>query len=105
MWWKKAPAPRYVTHAQLAEIREDLSGLQADHRLLLHEWEETHRKLLNALRSMNRAGGKKAPAEESPSEGLTAAGVPSGVDPISAGILARRRAARVVQNEQSEATG
>lgn len=85
---------------ELAEAKEHLDGLVGAHRLLQHEWEETHRKLIKQLQSINRAGGKKLPADD---EILQPAGVPSGPDEISAAIHARRN--RGLPNPQSEAGG
>lgn len=75
-------------YPQLGELRGELRELQSNFRLLQQEWVETHRKLLNTLRSINRGGGKKAleePAEAPPA-------VPVTTDPITARILARRKA-------------
>jgi len=71
---------------QLGELRGELSELRSEFRLLQQEWVETHRKLLNTLRSINRGGGKKATVE--PPEAPVA--VPPTMDPVTAAILARR---------------
>ena len=71
---------------QLSTLRSELSTLQSEFRLLQQEWVETHRKLLNTLRSINRGGGKKAP--EAPQ--VPAEAVPPALDPITAAIFARR---------------
>ena len=70
----------------LSALSTELSTLRSEFRLLQQEWVETHRKLLNTLRSINRGGGKKAP--EVPVEAQPA--VPPAMDPITAAIFARR---------------
>lgn len=85
---------------ELSSLREALAELKTEQRLLQHEWEETHRKLLNTLRSISRSGGKIAPAAV---EIDAAAGVPTGSDQISAAIHARRH--RALPNTDSEAHG
>lgn len=85
---------------ELGEAKEHLDGLVGAHRLLQHEWEETHRKLIKQLQSINRAGGKKSPLDD---EILQAADVPSGPDQISAAIHARR--GRALPNAESETGG
>ncbi len=72
---------------QLSVLRGELRELQSAFRLLEQDWVETHRKLLNTLRSINRGGGKKAP--EMPVEVQPA--VPPAVDAVTRSILARRR--------------
>ena len=84
----------------LRTLRDDSRDLQTDLRLLQVEWEETHRKITNTLRSISRSGGKKLPPEE---EESPAAGVPSGTDQISAAIHARRQ--RALPNADAEANG
>jgi len=94
----------------LAEAnRDDLRSLQThlaaaltDIRLLKHEWEETHRKLLNTLRSINRAGGR-GPADADDAEAATEDA--PGLDPISASILKRRGGLRAVPNNAAKASG
>jgi hypothetical protein len=71
----------------LSALSRELSTLQSEFRLLEQEWVETHRKLLNTLRSINRGGGKKAP--DVPAEAQPA--VPPAMDPWTAAILARRQ--------------
>lgn len=86
--------------AELSSLREALAELKTEQRLLLHEWEETHRKLLNTLRSISRSGGKISP----PAVEIDAvAGVPSGPDQISAAIHARRH--RAIPDTESKAGG
>jgi len=87
--------------ADLGEAKQGISALQSAHRLLEHEWTETHRKLLNTLRSVTRSGGKKAQVESEDSE---TASTP-GLDPISEKILARRRGPRAVPHDVAEAAG
>ena len=87
-----------VLKQELSSLRETVADLKTEQRLLLHEWEETHRKLLNTLRSISRSGGKVAPEVV---EIDASAGVPSGPDQISAAIHARRN--RALPNTQSEA--
>lgn len=84
----------------LRTLKDAVRDLQTDQRLLQVEWEETHRKITNTLRSIARSGGKKLPADD---EILQPAGVPSGVDQISAAIHARRN--RAVSNAVPEAGG
>jgi prefoldin subunit 5 len=86
--------------AELSSLKETVAELKTEQRLLLHEWEETHRKLLNTLRSISRSGGKKDPAVV---EIDAAAVVPSGPDQISAAIHARR--GRALPNTDAEADG
>jgi len=74
--------------------------LESDFRLLQQEWVETHRKLLNTLRSINRGGGKKAP--EAAVEARDA--VPPTLDPITAMIHARRRK-NGIQHQSVKTTG
>lgn len=90
-----------AVEGDLGEAKQAIKALQSAHRLLEHEWAETHRKLLNTLRSVARSGGKKAQVESEDSE---QASIP-GLDPISEKILARRRGPRAVPNDQSEASG
>lgn len=71
---------------QLSALRGELRELQSAFRLLEQDWVETHRKLLNTLRSINRGGGKKA--LETPLEVQPA--VPPALDPITQRILDRR---------------
>jgi len=85
---------------ELRALKESVRELQTDQRLLQVEWEETHRKITNTLRSLARSGGKKLPPQEEVSE---AAGVPSGADEISARIHARRN--RAVPNPVAETGG
>jgi len=77
---------RKQEYPQLSELRGQLRDLQGEFRGLQQEWVETHRKLLNTLRSINRGGGKKAP--ETPVEVQPA--VPSTMDPFTTAILKRR---------------
>ena len=88
--------------ANLGEAKQAINALQSAHRLLEHEWAETHRKLLNTLRSVSRSGGKKAVTgiEEDPNLDTT-----PNLDPISERVLARRRGPRAVHDDRSEAAG
>ena len=67
--------------------------LESKFRLLEQEWVETHRKLLNTLRSINRGGGKKAP-DAAPA---ALESVPPALDPITQKILDRRNGKWVTQ--------
>ena len=89
---------RKQDYPQLSALRGELAELQSNFRLLEQEWVETHRKLLNTLRSINRGGGKKA--LETPSNAPEA--VPPAVDPITAAIHARR-SKNGLRHEQLEA--
>lgn len=88
-------------HPQLGELRGELRQLQSDFRILEQEWVETHRKLLNTLRSINRGGGKKAP--EVPVEAQPA--VPPTLDAITAAIHARRNRALPINSKQIAGSG
>jgi len=77
---------RKETYPQLGALLERVTALEADFRGLQHEWVETHRKLLNTLRSIQRGGGKKAPEAEPNAHEA----VPAPVDAVTAAILARR---------------
>jgi hypothetical protein len=81
-----------VLAGELSTLRETNRALESEMRLLQTEWAETHRKVLNTLRSLSRAGGKKAPAddEETPAADVPPGSGPAGIDPISARILLRR---------------
>jgi hypothetical protein len=72
---------------ELSTLRETLRALESEYKLMQVEWAETHRKILNTLRSLSRAGGKRAPVED---EETPTAGVPPGMDEISARIHRRR---------------
>lgn len=89
-----------VVDNDLGELKQTVREIQTDMRLLQVEWEETHRKITNTLRSLARSGGKKAPQDE---EVLPAAAVPSGADQISAAIHARR--SRALPNTLAETGG
>jgi hypothetical protein len=93
-----------VLAGELSTLRETIRALESESRLLQTEWAETHRKILNTLRSLSRAGGKKAPAED---EETPAAGVPpgSGLDEISARIHARRNRPHGLPDSNAEAIG
>jgi len=78
---------------QLSELSGELRQLQSEFRLLQQEWVESHRKLLNTLRSINRGGGKKAAEVDSNAQPA----VPPTVDAITAAIHARRNAKWAIQ--------
>ena len=76
-------------YPQLSELSGELRQLQSEFRLLQQEWVESHRKLLNTLRSINRGGGKKALEASDANSAAPAAGPPS-MDKVTQAILARR---------------
>jgi len=84
----------------LRELRESARELESEQRLLQVEWAETHRKVINTLRSLARSGGKRLPQEE---EQPTLPLAHSGPDEISARIHARRN--RALSNTESETGG
>ena len=86
-----------LLESELGTLRETNRALESEMRLLQTEWAETHRKIVNTLRSLNRSGGKTAPVDD---EETPTAGVPPGLDPVSARVHARR--SRAVPHPVSE---
>jgi hypothetical protein len=84
-------------YPQLSALRGELRELQSAFRLLEQDWVETHRKLLNTLRSINRGGGKKA--TEAPQ--VPAEAVPPLVDPWTQKILNRRNGKWAIQRTEA----